>query len=185
MIVLVPVANGGPSLKFMKTSSVRAVFFAIVASLFVALSPTALSQQVTVARLERAVLSAPEAPASPEPLQPARPVEFVQSRPLSEVPHKFWDRQNKFIFAAVAVSSAADFAVTRSNLQNGGQELNPMTRVFGRSTAGLAANFAGETAGVIGIGYFLHKTGHHKLERLVPMANIGMSGFAVGYGLSH
>jgi len=40
-------------------------------------------------------------------------------------------------------------------------------------------NFAGETAGVIGLSYFFHKTGHHRLERAVSMLNIGSSAAAV------
>ncbi len=99
--------------------------------------------------------------------------------------HPFWDRENRILFAAVAGSSAADFAVTYSNLSNGGKELNPVTRLFGGSTAGLAFNFAGETAGVVGISYFFHRTGHHKLERIVAMTNIGASGAAVSYDLMH
>jgi hypothetical protein len=35
-----------------------------------------------------------------------------------------------------------------------GRELNPVARVFSGSTEGLALNFAGETAGVIGLSYF-------------------------------
>lgn len=99
--------------------------------------------------------------------------------------HKFWDKENKILFAAVAGISAADFAATRSNLQGGGKELNPVTRVFSGSTAGLAANFAGETAGVIGLSYFFHRTGHHKLERITSLMNVGVSAVAVSYDLSH
>jgi hypothetical protein len=97
--------------------------------------------------------------------------------------HKFWDNQNRALFAAAAALNAADFAVTRANLQSGGQELNPIVRAFGRSTPALAMNFAGETAGVITLGYFFHKTGHHKLERAVSLVNIGSSAGAVTYGL--
>jgi len=86
---------------------------------------------------------------------------------------------------AAAALNGADFAVTRANLQSGGQELNPMVRVFGRSTAGLAVNFIGETTGVVSISYFLHKTGHHKLERMVSMVNIGSSAGALSYSLTH
>ena len=93
--------------------------------------------------------------------------------------------QNCALFAAAAALNTADFAVTRANLQSGGQELNPVVRVFGRSSAGLAVNFIGETAGVISLSYFFHKTGHHKLERAVSLINIGSSGVAVGYGLAH
>lgn len=105
--------------------------------------------------------------------------------PQTAEQHKFWDTRNRVLFTGVAAFSAADFAVTRANLQNGGRELNPVTRMFGNSTAGLALNFAGETAGVIGISYLFHKTGHHKLERVVSMVNIGGSAAAVGFGLAH
>jgi hypothetical protein len=46
-------------------------------------------------------------------------------------------------------------------------------------------NFASETAGVVGVSYFLHKTGHHKLERVVSMLNIGSSAAAVSFDLAH
>lgn len=105
--------------------------------------------------------------------------------PLVPSEHKFWDTKNRGLFATVAALDAADFAVTRANLQSGGRELNPITRVFGSSTTGLAVNFAGETAGVIGLSYFFHKTGHHKLERIVSLVNIGGSAGAVTYGLTH
>jgi hypothetical protein len=120
------------------------------------------------------------------------PTPFVEaSTPVAATPasmgdqHKFWDKQNRALFVAAAALNGADFAVTRVNLQNGGQELNPVVRVFGRSPAGLAVNFIGETAGVVSISYFFHKTGHHKLERIVSMVNIGSSVTAVSYGLAH
>jgi hypothetical protein len=110
---------------------------------------------------------------------------MIATQPRFETPHKFWDRQNKVLFVAAAASNAGDFAVTRANLQSGGRELNPVVRIFGRSSAGLAMNFAGETAGVVSLSYFFHKTGHHKLERAVPMVNIAASAGAVTYGLMH
>ena len=56
--------------------------------------------------------------------------------------------------------------------------------MFGRGTAGLALNFAGENVGVVGISYLFHKTGHHKLERFVSMVNIGSSASAVTFDLA-
>jgi hypothetical protein len=101
---------------------------------------------------------------------------------LPEAPsHRFWDRENSFLFAANAAFSTADFIVTRNNLRNGGQELNPVTRVFAGSTAGLAVNFAGETAGVVALSYVFHKTGHHKLERAISVLNLGSSATAVTF----
>jgi hypothetical protein len=86
---------------------------------------------------------------------------------LPEAPesHRFWDTENKLLFAGVAAANTGDFAVTYRNLQNGGKELNPITRIFAGTTAGLAVNFIGETAATMGIAYWFHKTGHHKLER--------------------
>src|SRR5579864_1601076 len=106
-------------------------------------------------------------------------------RPAELHVHRFWDRQNSFLFAATAGMATTDFFVTRANLQSGGKELNPVTRVFSGSTPGLAANFALETGGVIGLSYFFHKTGHHKLERATSLVNLGGSAGAVAYGLTH
>jgi hypothetical protein len=134
----------------------------------------ALSQEVSAALIQ------------PEVLEPVAIVKPVQPATLPEVSnHRFWDRENSFLFATSAAFSAADFVATKDNLRSGGQELNPVTRVFSGSTAGLAVNFAGETAGVVGISYFFHKTGHHKLERAVSMLNIGSSAAAVTFDLAH
>jgi hypothetical protein len=108
----------------------------------------------------------------------------VTSASHVSIQHPFWDRQNVALFAASAALSGADFAVTRSNLQSGGRELNPVVRMFGRSNAGLALNFAGETAAIVCVSYFFHRTGHHKLERAVSMMNIGSSAAAVSYGIA-
>lgn len=81
--------------------------------------------------------------------------------------------------------ATADFFVTRSNLVNGGKELNPVTRIFAGSTPALACNFALEEAGVIGVSYMFHKTGHHKLERMTSLVNISASAGAVAYSASH
>jgi len=132
----------------------------------------------------------PEAPAAAAMNAPSLAV--AAAAPVIQQPttsmageHRFWDKKNVALFAASAALSAADFTVTRANLQSGGRELNPVVRVFGRSTAGLAANFIGETTGGIGLSYFFHKTGHHKLERIVSLVNITTSTGAVSYGLTH
>lgn len=115
---------------------------------------------------------------------PVRPVEVSTSR-LERPVHGFWDRENISLFAVSAGWAAADFYVTRSNLASGGRELNPIARAFTGSTPALAANFALETTGVVGISYFFHKTGHHKLERATSYVNISASAGAVLYGLTH
>jgi hypothetical protein len=122
----------------------------------------------------------------PAAFTPIPALTTVQPATLPEAPsHRFWDRENTLLFATTAAFNAADFVVTRDNLRGGGQELNPVTRVFSGSTPMLAMNFAGETAGVVALSYFFHKTGHHKLERFVSLTNIGSSAGAVTFDLIH
>jgi hypothetical protein len=105
--------------------------------------------------------------------------------PLKPGAHPFWDRKNRTLFAVNGVVAGADFFVTRRNLGRNGTELNPVARMFTGSTPGMAANFAMETGGVVGVSYLFHKTGHHKLERMTSYINLGASAFAVSYGLAH
>jgi len=120
------------------------------------------------------------------PMPSAEASAAVISMPRAEsAQHKFFDRENCALFAGSIALSGADFAVTRSNLQHGGQEFNPLVRIFGRSTAGLAANFTGQSVGTVALSYLFHRTGHHKMERAVSMVNIGGSAAAVGFGLAH
>ena len=146
-----------------------------------------VSTAVSTAILALSCAVAAQGPLPDAPLPSLAAVVPVMAvtQPRMEVTHKFWDKQNKFLFIAASAGAAADFAVTRANLQSGGRELNPLVRPFGRSSAGLAMNFAGETVGVMSVSYFFHKTGHHKVERAVSMVNIASSVTAVSYGLSH
>jgi hypothetical protein len=138
----------------------------------------ALSQEVSAAL--------PPAAIQPAAMAPTPMVMAVKPATLPEAPiHRFWDGENSLLFATSAAFNAADFVVTRDNLRSGGRELNPVTRMFSGSTTGLAVNFAGETAGVVALSYFFHKTGHHKLERAVSMVNIGSSAAAVTFDLAH
>jgi hypothetical protein len=122
----------------------------------------------------------------PNPGAPAAVTPFATTtRARLPERHRFWDKENTVLFSATAALATADFFVTHMNLQNGGRELNPLVRPFTSSTPLLAMNFVGETAGVIGVSYFFHQTGHHRLERLTSMVNISMSGAAVTYGLTH
>ena len=184
----------------MKNSTILRIFQLFALAAVLSTLPTLLAAQESLVAARHggpapgadspgasALPPAPTAPAAREPLIASmfaiRPVEAPN--PRSEQTHRFWDRENSTLFAVSAGWSTADFFVTRSNLTSGGRELNPVARVFAGSTAGLAANFALETGGVIGVSYFFHKTGHHKLERATSYVNISASAGAVAYGLVH
>jgi hypothetical protein len=115
---------------------------------------------------------------------PSSPVS-VSETPKGTEGHPFWDRENRMLFASVGGLATADFFMTRANLASGGKELNPVTRIMCGSTPALAANFALETGGVIGLSYLFHKTGHHTLERMTSFVNLSASGVAVAYSATH
>jgi hypothetical protein len=151
--------------------------FAILTLVILGLCGAGMSQQVTMARLQPGDdLSALEKSSAAEPTPAAMPLEtsfaVTHVHPVG-VEHRFWDRENSFLFATNAAFSAADFVI------------NPVTGLFAGSTAGLVVNFAGEAAGVVGLSYMLHRTGHHRLERLVSVVNIGSSAAAVSFDLAH
>ena len=154
---------------------------AVIGALCPAFQAQTLPAQVSP---DQAFLGQGPLPDAPTPFVEAAPPFVITPSNLS-LEHKFWDRQNCLLFVAAAALNGADFAVTRANLQSGGQELNPVVRMFGRSAPGLAVNFVGETVGVISLSYFFHKTGHHKLERAVSLMNIATSAGAVTFDLTH
>jgi len=154
-----------------------------------------LVEVAAISGTDRPLLTTENLPAAPEPAADLiEPVKLAAIAPVGQPPaatlpepgnHPFWDRPNRLLFVATGATATADFFVTHSNLSRGGRELNPVTRVFGRSSAGLATNFTLETAGVMGVSYLLHRTGHHRLERMTSLVNIGGSAGAVAYGLTH
>jgi len=168
--------------KFFRSTSLRITVFSFLCA---ALAP-AMQAQTLLASAPLPDAPMPSVASAPPVVGPAvviAPVAIAPTMVYSE--HNFFDTQNRVLVIAAAALNGADFAITRANLQSGGQELNPVVRVFGRSSAGLAVNFIGETASVIGVGYFFHKMGHHKLERATFLVNIGSSAGAVTYGMMH
>lgn len=90
--------------------------------------------------------------------------------------HKFFDRQNKVAFGALAGLIAVD-AVTTQRLISSGQahEANPIWRplVHQGWQGEMAASALGFGA-ALGVSYTLHKTGHHKLERFANWFTVGV-----------
>ena len=90
------------------------------------------------------------------------------------------------LFATHATLEAVDFGITHHNLSDGGRELDPMAKALCESgTAGQLVFFGGRMAGVVAISYLLHKTGHHKLERALPLYASGDSAYGVAYSFAH
>jgi hypothetical protein len=80
--------------------------------------------------------------------------------------HRFLDGKNVGLQALNAAIMAVDLATSRRALQlPGTHEANPLMQSPG---AMVAVKLAAVGAG-LGISYAMHRTGHHRAERLVPV----------------
>ena len=99
--------------------------------------------------------------------------------------HKFWDRTNTMLFGATAAAAAADFWTTRHLVSRGARELNPIARPFAGSDAAFAAYKASSVASHVGLSYFLHRRGRHKLERVLPIVAVSIDGTATSFNFRY
>lgn len=98
--------------------------------------------------------------------------------------HPFLDRENIWLFAGVGVSRTLDYFSTLNMRRRGRQEILLSDWVVDRHAL-FAGIEVGGTALSIGASYWLHRTGHHRLERAFSMAHIGLAttGAVRNYGL--
>jgi hypothetical protein len=101
---------------------------------------------------------------------PARPVRHPESR------HRFLDRTNLLLFAGVAAVRALDFTSTQHFRRLGNNEVLLTNSVVDNKPLFAGIEVAG-TALSIGAAYWLHRTGHHKLEGWVSIVHIGVGAF--------
>ncbi len=91
-------------------------------------------------------------------------------------PHRFWDKQNKWLFAGVTASRFYDFASTKNFRSRGREEILLTNEVVDNTPAFVAVELGGAAVSV-GLSYLLHRKGHHKLERWVSYLHIGVTTF--------
>ena len=104
------------------------------------------------------------------------PSEMTVQNPASTPPHRFWDRENLWLFSGIAVMRGMDYASTRNFQARGRQEILLPDDVVNNS-AGFASLEAAGTMTSLGISYLFHRTGHHKLERWLSIGHIGVTAF--------
>jgi hypothetical protein len=117
--------------------------------------------------------------AKPQPSDAAKPLATLPTtQPLTPPfpPHAFWDRTNLLLFSGIAVTRGMDYASTRNFQARGRQEILLPDDVVNNS-AGFASLEAAATMTSIGISYWLHRTGHHTLERWMSIGHIGVTAF--------
>jgi hypothetical protein len=128
-------------------------------------------------RLLLLVVLAVAAPAFAQETQP----QITESSPVHSDPvtisrHAFFDRTNVLLFAGVGIFRGLDYASTR-NMQARGREEIVLPDDVVNNSAAFAAVEAGGTAASVGLSYWMHRTGHHSLERWVSIMHISVTGF--------
>jgi len=125
--------------------------------------------------------SSPQQGSSPQqqnPPQQAPPPPDPNNPPAAAPPkpHRFWDKQNAWLFAGVAAARALDYHSTGNMRRRGLNE-----GLLNNETVDNKPVFATiEAAGAItsvGLSYLFHRTNHHKLERWVSYLHIGIGTF--------
>ncbi len=133
----------------------------------------------------------PNAPDAPQPAGSADPTEQNKTgepdktaKPITPVVHKFWDRENDVLFAAVGAGRALDYASTL-NLRHRGIDEAFLTNSIVDNHPLFATIEVGATAASLGVSYIFHRTGHHRLERWTSAihAGIAVGGAIRNYGL--
>jgi len=147
---------------------VRLPVLIFVLGAWLACANCAAAQQLTI----------PENPDASEPsAHSAMPPVIVEPLPRPGAPvHRFWDRTNVFLFSGVSIFRGLDYASTR-NMQARGREEILLPDDVVNNSAGFAGLEAAASATSVGLSYWMHRTGHHKLERWVSIAHIGVTGF--------
>lgn len=122
--------------------------------------------------------------ASPPALKEAgRP---LMVRPLKphEPTHKFLDLKNSLAIGAFGAALAADSYSTQRGLAYPQvHEANPLARPFVSSTGGQIAYSSAGFALFAGGMYMVHRTGHHRIERIAPWVAAGWEAALAGWNM--
>jgi hypothetical protein len=95
-----------------------------------------------------------------------------------ESKHNFFDFKNSVAIASFGASLAGDALSTQNVLAYPTyKEMNPLARPFVQSRTGQTVYSAGGLGLMMGGMYWAHKTNHHKLERILPLALTGVESF--------
>lgn len=88
--------------------------------------------------------------------------------------HRFWDKENDWLFAGVGAARTLDYFSTWNMRRRGRQEIF-LTNDVVDDHAGFAAIEAAATGVSMGAAYLFHRYGHHKLERWTSFVHIGLA----------
>ena len=88
--------------------------------------------------------------------------------------HRFWDKENNWLFAGVGAARTLDFFSTLNMRRRGRQEIFLTNDVVDNHPAFASIEAAG-TGVSIGAAYLFHRYRHHKLERWTSIVHISLA----------
>jgi hypothetical protein len=121
------------------------------------------------------------APSAPRPAGNVNPVDEKKTagtvppaKPPASGVHRFWDRENDWLFAGVGAGRALDYASTLNLRRRGINEVFLTNSIVDNHPlfAGIEVS---ATAASIGVSYLFHRTGHHRLERWTSAIHAGIA----------
>ena len=123
----------------------------------------------------------PNAPSAPQPAGSATPAAQKKSsgaakaaNPPAPGVHRFWDRENDWLFAGVGAGRALDYASTL-NLRRRGIDEVFLTNSIVDNHPLFGGIEVAATAASVGVSYLFHRTGHHRLERWTSAIHFGVA----------
>jgi len=88
--------------------------------------------------------------------------------------HRFWDKENDWLFAGVGAARTFDYFSTLNLRRRGDNEIFLTNEIVDNHAAFAAIEAAGTSAS-IGASYLFHRYGHHKLERWTSIVHFGLA----------
>jgi len=95
-------------------------------------------------------------------------------KPQAKEDHRFWDKENAWLFAGVGAARTLDYFSTLNMRHRGRQEILITNDVVDNHAAFATIEVAG-TGISIGAAYLFHRYGHHTLERWTSIVHIGLA----------
>ncbi|MBZ5561631.1 MAG: hypothetical protein LAP13_04350 [Acidobacteriia bacterium] len=107
-----------------------------------------------------------QTPASPQPAT-------QKPAPSAPTPHRFWDSPNLTLFAGVVAVRTLDYTSTQHFRARGVNEWLLTNSIVDNKPLFVGLEVAGAAASV-GVAYWLHRKGRHRLERWISVIHIGV-----------
>lgn len=108
-----------------------------------------------------------------DPQQPEKPTPSANPDTAPAI-HRFWDRENDWLFAGVGAGRALDYASTLNLRRRGINEVFLTNSIVDNHPLFIGIEVAA-TGASIGVSYIFHRTGHHRLERWTSIVHIGVA----------